>query len=317
MNSGHNHDLDYNLFMRLPKQSKINDESRSLIVKCLKYDASIPKIKYDLQQKGVYTTNRDLYNIKKKILYQPGDSELLDVFNLLKNLNPNNIIKIVSENNALHGIYYQTPNMKDYFIAFPEILLVDATYKLNYYQMPVFTLFVIDGEEQTRFAAIWIVKSENYLIVKNMCDLFKSYNDNNNKIKVIIADKDFADRHAYREAFPMASLEICTFHVQQTFIREITVKKRNINSTQVKVVLNLLKKNDLHQNRGTLLGNIYSLMALNFPDVEEYFNNNWHNIRHEWSYPWRCKTTNFSIYTNNRTESMNRVLKTPIKNIQI
>ncbi|XP_065323539.1 uncharacterized protein LOC135930651 [Gordionus sp. m RMFG-2023] len=103
MNSGHNHDLDYNLFMRLPKQRKINDESRSLIVKCLEYDASIPKIKYDLQQKGVYTTNRDLYNIKKKILYQPGDSELLDVFNLLKNLNPNNIIKIVSENNALHG----------------------------------------------------------------------------------------------------------------------------------------------------------------------------------------------------------------------
>ncbi|XP_065325267.1 uncharacterized protein LOC135931889 isoform X2 [Gordionus sp. m RMFG-2023] len=221
----HNHELDSNLYKRLFKQRKLNDKEKEYII--AGHDGNISKIQSDIQKLDKLTTKRDLYNLKYKIPIN-NSNELSTLIATIKKDNPTNIIQVLMENDNFKAFYFQTPKMREYFDFFPEILLIDATYSLNKYILPVITLFVVDG-----FVCIWVDKSESYSIVKMMCD---NYNSKHDKIRCIISDKDFADRHAYKDAFPEESLEICLFHVFWAFNQEITVNKRNISKEQVKIV---------------------------------------------------------------------------------
>lgn len=51
------------------------------------------------------------------------------------------------------------------------------------------------------------------------------------------------------------------------------------------------------------------LTQLNLPKVLDYFNDNWHNIRDEWVLFGRNGNSNYFNNTNNRSESMNKNLK--------
>ena len=54
---------------------------------------------------------------------------------------------------VIEAIFFQTDEMKTAFAAYPDVLLVDATYKLNDIHMPLYVLMVIDGNGKT---SIWM-----------------------------------------------------------------------------------------------------------------------------------------------------------------
>jgi zinc finger SWIM domain-containing protein 3 len=72
------------------------------------------------------------------------------------------IVEIVKdEKNVLQGIYYQKKIMQEMFSNFPELLLIDATYKLNDLRMPLYIMMVVDGNGESEIVALWIVASED------------------------------------------------------------------------------------------------------------------------------------------------------------
>ncbi|XP_065320616.1 uncharacterized protein LOC135928175 [Gordionus sp. m RMFG-2023] len=188
-------------------------------------------------------------------------------------------------------------------------MFVDATYKLNNYGMPLFITLVVDGNGESQIVSLWLVQSGSYKCVKTMCDYMKFHNNNLEDLEVIVADKDMADRHAFYDSFPGPSIHICIFHALRIFKREITVDKRNITSSEVKIVLDILQKivysktediyNDLHSK----------LIELDMPLVSLYFNINWHHIRKKWMIYWRNESPHLLNLTNNRLESLNQKIK--------
>lgn len=132
--------------------------------------------------------------------------------------------------------------MQHFFAKYPELILYDATYKLNNRDMPLFTQCVIDGNGQTEIASLFICKSESREGIGAMLDVFKEFNKDWAKTEVIIGDKDFADRSVYKERFPLAVLQICLYHVLTTFHREITTQKRDISASQRLTALAILKR---------------------------------------------------------------------------
>ena len=52
---------------------------------------------------------------------------------------------LCDEDKNLVGIVFQDGIMKSTFAAFPEVLLIDATYKLTDLRMPVYLMMVVDG----------------------------------------------------------------------------------------------------------------------------------------------------------------------------
>ena len=66
--------------------------------------------------------------------------------------------------------------MKQKFDSFPELLLVDATYKLNNLRMPVFLQLVIDGNGESEIVTVFVVASEDGETIASLVTLFKQHN---------------------------------------------------------------------------------------------------------------------------------------------
>ena len=124
--------------------------------------------------------------------------------------------------------------MAGIYAHFPEILLVDATYKLLDLRMPVYLLMCIDGDGLDEVVAMFIVAEEATV------DLFKKHNPSWNKTKVIMSDKDFTERDTFKACFPTPSLSICLYHTLRSFRHKITCEKMGISSAGRSRVLEIL-----------------------------------------------------------------------------
>lgn len=198
--------------------------------------------------------------------------------------------------------------MMRFFEKYPEVILYDATYKLNNQQLPLFIQSCIDGNGETEITNLYVCKSESREGIGAMLDVFKEVNANWHETKVFIGDKDFADRSIYTEKFPGAALQICLYHVLLTFHREVTAK-RGITPDQRFSALEVIQR-IVYSQSSEIYDSIYQeLIGLGLDYVTAYFNDNWHPIRDEWTTYGRNKFANFLNDTNNRSERQNRTFK--------
>ena len=109
--------------------------------------------------------------------------------------------------------------MKAVFAAYPEVLLVNATYKLNELRMPVYLLLVIDSNGQSKIVGVFITLLETAVSIQKMVLSFKSNNSNWNLTKVVMSDKDFTECTVFSTEFHQASLLICPFHTLRSMRR--------------------------------------------------------------------------------------------------
>ena len=54
-------------------------------------------------------------------------------------------MEVCLQGDTFSGLFFQDGLMKSTFAAFPELLLVDATYKLNDLRMPLYLMMCVDG----------------------------------------------------------------------------------------------------------------------------------------------------------------------------
>ena len=82
------------------------------------------------------------------------------------------------------------------FAAFPEVLFVDASYKLNELLMPVYILIVEGGNGYSKIVAFrfWLVASEDRTTIKQMTDLGVRHNPCANQVHYTVIRKDQGNR---------------------------------------------------------------------------------------------------------------------------
>ena len=217
-------------------------------------------------------------------------------------------------NNAyvLSGIYFQDGHMRETYQKYPEILFVDATYKLNELRMPVYVLLAEDGNGESQIVAVWLITSEDAANIRAMTEIFKRYNEEWCKTVTIMADKDFTERNVFHQQFPQANLLICLFHVLKTFRREITSEKVGITSAERYMVLEIVQRMVYSTNEEMYMKYYEELKETKLTKVIEYFNSNWHEIREQWVNGLKDDSLTYQNRTNNRVESINQKLKSVI-----
>ena len=208
----------------------------------------------------------------------------------------------------LMGIFYQDEVMKKIYTAFPEMLFVDATHKVNELRMPLYIFLICDDNGQSEIVAACLVASEQRVVIEKMVNTFKKHNSAYCSTRVIMTDKDRNERDVLSEAFPNATLQLCLFHVLRTFGREITVEAMSIRSAERSVALDILQKIAYSSSAEAYETNRKLLNHTGFTKVSEYFEANWHPIRHEWVACF-ANNFNFNTRTNNRLESTNQKIK--------
>ncbi len=195
----------------------------------------------------------------------------------------NLLVKLTAAIYEISGVYFQDDRMAQLFDKYPEVLLYDATYKMNNKDLPLVVQLCVDGNGETEISSIFVARSESRMCVGSMVDIFQELNPAWKKTRVIIGDKDFADRAIYTEKFPDAVLQICLYHVLVNFGREITTTKRNITKSEREAALEVIQRLVYSTSEESYDSTYQELVDLNLDDVMEYYNNNWHEIRDEWS----------------------------------
>ena len=213
------------------------------------------------------------------------------------------------DNNVLTGLFFQDRLMKTTFASYPEIIFVDATYKLNELRMPLYLMLVVDGNGQSEIVMVFITAIETEIAINNLVQSFKANNPQWKETKVIMTDKDLNSRAVFRQEFPTASLYICLFHVLRSFRREITCEKLGLRSGERDHALELMTKLAYSKSESEYDDHYQSLLESGLKSVIAYHNSNWHPIRCEWV---EClKSADFTLgeNTNNRLESINAKVK--------
>lgn len=105
----------------------------------------------------------------------------------------------------LQAIAFQTMEMRNTFSAYPELLLIDATHKLNDLRMPLYVLMNVDDNGESEIIALWLVATEEMKM-------------------------------------PGVDILICVFHVMRSFRREVATDKLGISVGERDISLEFLSK---------------------------------------------------------------------------
>lgn len=199
--------------------------------------------------------------------------------------------------------------MKSVFSSYPEVLLIDATYKLTNLRMPVYLLMSIDGNGQGEIVMVFLTALETEEAITKMMKAFKTANPAWEKTKIVMSDKDFNERAVVRKEFPHASLQICLFHTLRSFRREITTEKMSIRPGERDHALEIITKLAYSKSETEYNEHYQDLQLSGLKNVVSYYNANWHEIRHEWVDCFKGESFTLGERTNNRLESINGKIK--------
>ena len=111
----------------------------------------------------------------------------------------------VNDDNVFTGLFYQDKLMKFNIHHYPEVLMVDSTYKLNDLRMPLYILLIVDGNGQSEVVALCLTSLETKEAITKMVQSFKDNNPCWSETSVVITDKDFVERSVLVKSFLMLS----------------------------------------------------------------------------------------------------------------
>ena len=307
----HNHHILPEAYSYLRKVRKLNDEQKDEAMKMVKLRCNKKLVAQYMKEKyEKNVTLKDLSNIRTKII-SSAENNLEEISKILKKNDPSNIVKILFNNDrSFEGIFYQDAEMQEMYKKYPEVLLCDATYKLNNINMPLYILMVVDGNNNGEIVGIFILKDETTENIGSMLNLFKQYNPESwPSTSVVFTDKDFKERKCFLNVFPNAKLCLCLFHTLKCFRSTITMENMKITSLQRDVCLEILQKMTYSKTNEEYEHHLDALKHLRLPKVLDYIMKNWDPIRDEWVEGLKKQNVTFNISTTNHIESLNKTLK--------
>ena len=309
----HNHEANQNLVKFLPRQRQLSGEEKAEVEMMMKVNANKKMVQQHMIEKtGKQIILKDLHNIQTNMKKR----KLADVNSQLELVNQTltskgGLVEYVTVDNELKALFYQDPSMRRTFNAFPEVILVDATYKTNNLRMPLYMIISIDGNGQSEIVAVFLLTEEDETSLTQVIDIFKKNNPSWENVRVILTDKDMIERNVLSKAMPQANLQLCLFHVLRSFRREITPEKLGISISQKTRALELLQKIAYCKSLEEY-NVLYERLCEDFPDsIKSYYIKNWHSIKTEWVEGLK-KGVNLGNRTNNRIESINDKIKSVV-----
>ena len=155
----------------------------------------------------------------------------------------NSIVELVIDSDDnFKCLFYQDQYMRNIYKMFPELIMVDATYKLLDLKLPIYILLAVDGDGLSEIVALFIVAEETEPVICSAVEAFKKHNSDWEKTCVVMSDKDFNERQAFANCFPQASLLICLYHALRSFRREVTMEKMGITADERNRCLEIFTK---------------------------------------------------------------------------
>lgn len=305
----HNHETTCDMLASYPECRKLNDHEAKVLQPLLELNMRpsliVQKLKRDT---GKVIIAKDIQNMKTSMKRGDDVENLMQVIRDLREKEKATVITITDENKELQVLYVQTRQMHRMFEGYPEVLILDATYRTNKHRMPLFVFMVEDGAGASHVVAYAFVASEQQHVVTKLLETFVNENSKAACTNVVIVDKDFTEISAIRGAFTSRpAVQLCQFHVMKAFrtaVGQFThsaeEKERLVSSFSELVYAPTSQKFEEAQTDFLLHANCQACA---------YFEKNWGNIKNMWARHLCDKEFTAGNNTTNRVESHNAKIK--------
>jgi len=125
------------MFDHYPKQRRLDNDAKIMATKLVHMKVNKKILQNDLMQThDKIITLKDIHNLV--LSKSPATDALKNLVNRYENKSNVDLEIIKNENNELQAIFYQDAEMKRIFSLCPEILFIDAIYKLNDLRLPLY-----------------------------------------------------------------------------------------------------------------------------------------------------------------------------------
>jgi len=177
-NFKHNHQVSPSIFKHLPKQRRINDNEKDLILDVIECEGKKKVLSQKIEERtGKIFLRKDINNFIAKERSEKGNT-LNDAQKLILEMKKvkNAFVDVSHFENEIKSIFFQDERMKKMFELYPEVVLVDATYKTNNMRMPLFVMLVVDGNGETGIAGLAVIQSESIISTSSVFEALKKHN---------------------------------------------------------------------------------------------------------------------------------------------
>nr|CAI5833087.1 unnamed protein product [Callosobruchus analis] len=275
----HNHDLDKTMFSLLPKQRRLNTDEKKEILRLKTLKCSKALVKDYMQSKtGKKLSLSDISNVRSTST----KSDLAEVVDFLEGQPESQVYAFTDANNVLQGIFFQNQQMRSYFSTYPELLVIDSSFKMTKSHIHLYVLLTADGNGEGLVVGSFIIQNENPDFIACMIRVFKSQNPSWVRTETVLTDKIFTERKLLAQEFPDANVRYCPYNVLKTFESNVTTGEMGISYSDRDTVWSIFKKMASSKNPEQYKEYYDSLIDLNLPAVSKYFNDNWHSCQEEW-----------------------------------
>ena len=93
------------------------------------------------------------------------------LYRTLKSVSGSIVEVFCDENATFIGLYYQDRLMRKVYVSFPELLMCDATYKMNDMRMPLFIMLGVDGNGHSQVVAVYLTTTETASTLSRMLEV--------------------------------------------------------------------------------------------------------------------------------------------------
>ena len=135
------------------------------------------------QETGKMVTLKDLSNIKYKSKLSLNKNDIESIVEFLQKQGTSTVDVMVDNENNFKALLYQDVYMKNMFDKYPEMKLVDATYRLLDLRLPVYLILVIDRDGFSEIVGLFLVEQESKEVISSVVNEFKERNEAWSKIK--------------------------------------------------------------------------------------------------------------------------------------
>lgn len=148
--SEHNHVCNKDQFRHHPAQRRLDPQQAEKVRQMVQLNANKKLIQTHVEEEtNKVVLLKDIHNVSRPTSSKSGGSELDDVRKFLSQNLPSVNMEVTHCDGEVRGLFFQDKEMREIFTKFPEVLMVDSTYKVNTRNMPLFTMAVIDGNMET------------------------------------------------------------------------------------------------------------------------------------------------------------------------
>jgi len=307
----HNHDHNESDYPFYSKTRRLTDGEATAASEVIGLKMKNKDLRHYLHNRfGKCLTTQDVVNLKGRL---KGECAIGDVEQLQKVLldvesSGGKISIKIDDSGKLMLVCFSSSDMLHVGAAYPEVLFIDGTYKVNKYGYPLYQIMVHDAIGRGRSIMYAFLYSENAACIEDMmCNVITFYGDVKEKMKIVFVDKDFKEIEALKNVFGSnTEVLLCIFHVIKVFKKKVSELVLPVEEKkELMVVLKKIVYADTEDEITKLLDKVKNMHE----GLYQYMLCNWMNCTRMWALCHRKNLLTLGNNTTNFVESENAKIK--------